>query len=194
MSNINEEVTLIQRRKYCKQCPSYSHSRMFLNDTPAIITWFFGAIIMYQFGLIILILYFLSVVLYVFGFSRLLCPYCPLYGTSSCTTGFGDIAATLFKKRDEKRFAEKYKIFIPLLSLLWFIPFVAGIYLIWASFSWFILGILIIFSIFGFVLVPLIPTLTYCKKCPLRYDCPWMKSSIDKSKDSSSNKPKESVG
>jgi hypothetical protein len=147
---------------------------MLLNDTPAIITWFFGAIIMYYFGLIILILYFLSVVLYIFGFAGLLCTYCPLYGTSACTTGFGDIAKTLFVKKDETLFSEKYKIFIPLLSLLWFIPFVAGIYLLWLSFSWFLLGILIIFSVFGFVLVPMIPTLTYCRKCPLRYDCPWM--------------------
>jgi hypothetical protein len=55
--------------------------------------------------------------------------------------------------------------------------------LLWFNFTWLILGILIVFSIFGFVLVPLIPTLTYCRKCPLRNDCPWMRMS-DKSKGS----------
>jgi hypothetical protein len=150
---------------------------MILNDTPDMITWTIGSIIMYQFGLIIFILYFLSIVLYIVGFSRLLCTYCPLYGTAACTTGFGDIAAKYFKKRDETKFSEKYKIFIPLLSLLWFIPFIAGVYLLWLNITWIILVILVVFTIFGFVLVPLIPTLTYCKKCLLRYDCPWMRLS-----------------
>jgi len=121
-----------------------------------------------------MLLYIASCFLYVLGFARLLCTYCPLYGTESCTTRFGDIAAKLFKKRDESKFTQKFKTFIPLLSLLWIVPFIAGIYLLITGFSWFILGIVVIFSIFGFVLVPLIPTLTYCRKCPIRKDCPWM--------------------
>lgn len=180
MAQVDEHLSHIQRRKYCQKCPTYSHPRMILNDTPAIITWFFGSIIMFQFGLIIFILYILSIVLYIIGFAGLLCTYCPLYGTAACTTGFGDIAAKYFEKKDETKFTEKYKIFIPLLSLLWFIPFIAGLYILWLNFTWFMFGILMLFSIFGFVLVPVIPTLTYCRKCPLRDDCPWMRISDKK--------------
>lgn len=181
MSGVDEHLGRIEGRKFCTNCPSYSKKRMFLNDTPAIITWFFGSIIMINFGILITVFYIITCGLYVLGFSGLLCPYCPLYNTATCTTGFGYIAGRFFKKKDETKFAKKFKFFIPLLSLLWFIPFGAGIYLLLQEFSWFLMGILIIFSIFGFVLVPFIPMFTYCKSCPLRTDCPWQK-----------NKPEES--
>lgn len=173
MTKVDEHLGRIEGRKYCSNCPTYSVKRALLNDTPAMITWFFGSIIMYNFGLTIMILYILSCGLYVLGFAKLLCVYCPLYGTTSCTTRFGDIAAKLFKKRDDTLFPKKFKTFMPLLSLLWFIPFIAGIYLLTQSFSWFLFWMVIIFSIFGFILVPFIPMLTYCKKCPLRKECPW---------------------
>jgi hypothetical protein len=98
---------------------------------------------------------------------------------ASCTTGFGDIAARLFEKRDETLFSKKFKTFIPLLSLLWFIPFVAGVYLLKLDFSYYLLGIVVGFSIFGFVLVPLIPMLTYCRNCPIKNDCPWMRNVVN---------------
>ena len=173
MSKVEEHLGRIEGRKFCSTCPSYSKSRMLLNDTPAIITWFFGSLIMINFGMIVTALYLLSCALYVLGFAGLLCTYCPLYNTSSCTTGFGYISARLFAKKDESQFTRKFKVFIPLLSLLWFIPFGCGIYLLLDSFSWPLMGLLVVFSIFGFVLVPFIPMLSYCKKCPLRTQCPW---------------------
>jgi len=179
MTTIDEHLNHIKRRKYCSKCPKYTVTKALLNDTPAIITWLLGSIIMFNFGLIIMLVYILSCVLYIFGFSRLLCTYCPLYGTISCPTKFGDIAAKLFVKIDEEKFSQRFKTFIPFLSLLWFVPFVAGVFLLISDFSWFHLGIIVIFFVFGFVLVPVIPMLTACKKCPVRRDCPWMQS-IDK--------------
>ncbi len=172
---MDEHLSHIQRRKYCSQCPTYTTGQALRNDTPAIITWILGSMIMYNFGLIVMLLYVLSCVLYVFAFARLLCTYCPLYGSASCTTKFGDIAARFFEKRDEAKFSQKFKTFIPLLSLLWFIPFVAGVYLLTLDFTWFLLGLVVSFAIFGFVLVPLIPMFTYCRKCPIKTDCPWMR-------------------
>lgn len=171
----DNHLSSVKPKNDCRRSPEYTTAKALLNDAPAIITWLLGSIILLHFGPAVVLPYVACCVLSVFGFSRILCTYCPLSGTRACPTKFGDIAAKLFKKRDEKEFSHRFKMFIPFLSLLWFVPFAGGVFLLVSEFSWLLLGMVVTFSVFGFVLVPIIPMLTACRKCPLRTECPWMR-------------------
>jgi hypothetical protein len=176
MSKIDEQLSYIQRRKYCVKCPKYTVFSAIIYESPLFMAWLFGSIIMFRLNLFAMVDYILLCIVYIVIFLGLICTYCPLYGTTSCASKFGNIAERLFAKRDERKFSRQFKIFSPVLSLLWILPLVAGIYQLIIGFSWFLLVILILFTISGFVLVPLLPRLTVCRNCPVRNDCPWMKN------------------
>ncbi len=103
-----------------------------------------------------------------------LCPYCRFHGTRNCPCGYGRIAATLRPREDVECFAEKFRKHIPVIVPLWFIPLLVGVVAAVQSFSWWSLGLLIIFGVDAFAILPVVSTRHGCAQCPQRDDCPWM--------------------
>jgi len=102
------------------------------------------------------------------------CPYCASYGRRSCPCGYGVLAAKLRKQGDPSLFATQFKRHIPFIVPLWFIPMLVGIPMVILSFSWFLMGLLVVFALNSFVLLPRMSTGVGCKECPQREVCPWM--------------------
>ncbi len=104
------------------------------------------------------------------------CPHCGNYGTRSCHTGYGIISAKLVRRGDPARFPEKFKRHIPVIVPLWFIPLVAGAWVLAQHhFSWWLLALVTAFSINSFLVLPLVSAKRGCADCPQKDSCPWMK-------------------
>jgi len=104
-----------------------------------------------------------------------MCPYCRYWNTRACPCGYGRIAGKLRERKAEDCFNEKFKKHIPVIVPLWFIPVLAGVFLVVCSFSWPLLVLLVVFALDAFVVLPLVSTKHGCKECPQRDTCPWMK-------------------
>jgi len=102
------------------------------------------------------------------------CPYCAYYGTRGCPCGYGKIAAKLVRKGDRECFAQKFKRHIPVIVPLWFIPLVAGVVALMQSFNGWLLGLVGVFMVNSYVVLPLLAKRHNCGDCPQREGCPWM--------------------
>ena len=103
------------------------------------------------------------------------CPFCLYHGTKSCPCGYGEIAAKLRKKQGIECFSKKFKIYIPMIVPLWFLPLIAGGTIAVQQFSWWYAAMVAVFAVNSFVILPLVSTKHGCKDCPQRDTCPWMK-------------------
>ena len=104
------------------------------------------------------------------------CRHCGHYGTRSCHTGYGMISAKLVRRGDPARFPEKFKRHVAVIVPVWFIPLVASTWVFaWHHFSWQLLGLVVVFCINSFVVLPLVSAKRGCADCPQRDSCPWMK-------------------
>lgn len=102
------------------------------------------------------------------------CPYCHFYDTRLCPCGYGKIAARLRARKDGDRFARQFRKHIPAIVPLWFIPPIAVGFSLWHDFSWLLLGLLVVFAINSFVILPLVSKKYGCADCPQKENCPWM--------------------
>ena len=110
----------------------------------------------------------------IFWIAIFLCPHCRRFNTGSCPCGYGRIAARLRNEKDNDKFKEKFRKHIPVIVPLWFIPLLAGIFLVARSFSWALLVLLVVFALDAFVVLPLFSSKHGCRECPQRDSCPWM--------------------
>jgi hypothetical protein len=126
---------------------NYPCRTMTISNIVSVAIYLIGAIILYQFGKIWLMLY----LLYALGLEiRLLrsCVNCYYFG-KYCAFGKGKLSALLFKKRKARAGPKgpiTWKALIPdiLVSL---IPLIAGIVMLILNFSWFILSLIILLVI-----------------------------------------------
>ena len=102
------------------------------------------------------------------------CPYCVYYDTPGCPCGYGRISAGIVKKGDRDCFSEKFKRHIPVIVPLWLIPVVLGGIGLYRSFSWWIVGFMVVFSINSYIILPLLSRKHSCSECPQKTECPWM--------------------
>jgi len=109
-------------------------------------------------------------------FWGLICPHCQHLGTRACPCGYGVVAARYFKRREGTNFRKIFRKNIAIMYPCWFIPFAAGIYLLYSQFSGGILAIFTAFVIIAFAVIPFISRYVGCKGCSLRSQCPWMTS------------------
>ncbi|MCE5230219.1 hypothetical protein LLG95_11550 [bacterium] len=112
----------------------------------------------------------LSIVL----FWALICPYCHHYNTRACPCGYGIMAPKFFKPRPGRDFKKVFKKNIAVMYPCWAVPFVAGVYRLWADYSRPLLAIFVAFCVIGFVFIPLIAKLVGCRSCTMKANCPWM--------------------
>lgn len=102
------------------------------------------------------------------------CPYCAFYATRGCPCGYGVISARIVKKGDHDCFETKFKRHIPVIVPLWIIPIVCGGIVLWGSFSWLLLGLVLVFIVVSWIVLPIVSRKHGCVDCPQKSDCPWM--------------------
>jgi hypothetical protein len=103
-----------------------------------------------------------------------ICPHCTYYNTRGCPCGYGSLSAKLVHRGTSECFAEKFKRHIPVIVPLWLIPLAGGVSALIRSFTWWVLGLLIVFIINSYVVLPLLSTKHSCLECPQKEKCPWM--------------------
>ena len=147
---------------------------VFFSNLVSIAIYLIGAFIIYQIGLIWLILYTIFIGILEFRLIKGHCTNCYYYG-KTCAFGKGKISSIFFKKGDLNKFCKMqitWKDLIPdfLVSL---IPIIVGIIVLIIDFSWLILVLIILLVILtsfgnGFVRGQL--ACKYCKQkeigCP----------------------------
>jgi len=98
------------------------------------------------------------------------CPYCAHYSLGTCPAGFHILSAGRFKPRAGRTFAREFRRNVIVMVPGWFLPPIAAIYLLVSSFSWPVLGLLVVFCIIGFWLLPE-ASKKHCEGCET-VDCP----------------------
>jgi hypothetical protein len=109
-------------------------------------------------------------------FWRLICRYCPHFGTRACPCGYGAIAAQFFSRKNGGSFRKIFRKNIAIMYPCWFIPTGVGIYLLFERYSRDLMLIFSAFVIVGYVLIPVISRFVGCRGCDLKDQCPWMTS------------------
>ena len=140
----------------------------------SVLTYLVGAYIIAGFRFIFAIFY----LIYCFGIELFVvlrsCKNCYYYG-KLCGLGKGRVAPWFCKKGDNKKFVDRNVSFYQLIPdfLVGIIPIVAGIILLIQSFSWVILGLIIVLFFLFFGGTALIRGKLVCKYCKQReIGCP----------------------
>ncbi|MGA1870823.1 MAG: hypothetical protein ACMUJM_19990 [bacterium] len=102
------------------------------------------------------------------------CPSCRYYASTECPCGYGMISSKIVKKGNRDCFTEKFRRHIPVIVPLWIIPAVCGGIGLFRSFSWWLLGLVLLFIVESWVILPLISRKYSCVTCPQKDQCPWM--------------------
>ena len=152
---------------------SYSTNELIFSNFLNFGTYTLGSIIMIYLGLFFLLVYVIFCALAILMFLKFICSYCPSYGKSRCPSGYGRLSARLFSRGDPRKFSKMFKLYIPVLSIIWFLPLISAIYLLLDKYDLILTIILILFIIIGFVALPYYSRVHSCKKCPNRKKCPW---------------------
>ncbi len=161
-----------------EQCfENYPFWIVFFSNLVSIAIYFIGAFIIYQVGLVWLILYLAFVITLEFKLIKGHCTNCYYYG-KTCAFRKGRVSSMLFKKGNSKDFCKKqitWKDIIPdfLVSLL---PAIIGIALLIQDFNWTLLVLVIILFILTFIGNGVIRSRLACKYCKQReIGCPAQK-------------------
>jgi hypothetical protein len=103
-----------------------------------------------------------------------ICRYCQHFATRACPCGYGVIAARYLSRKEGGDFGKIFRKNIAIMYPSWFIPFAAGIYLLFTRFSAGIITVFSAFIIVGFLIIPMVSRFIGCKGCTLKEQCPWM--------------------
>ena len=125
-----------------------------------------GAIILYQLGLVWLVLYVLFILLLEFRLVRGHCVDCYYYG-KTCAFGKGRLSCLFFPKGTPQHFSQRKitsKDLIPDF-LVFFIPLVVGSVLLIRDFSWILLILVIALFILGFAGNAVVRGQIACRYC-----------------------------
>lgn len=147
-----------------------------LDNIPTIFLFILGFLIIIQISTLWAIIYAAYAFISVVWFWARICPYCHHFGTHACPCGYGAVSSRLFKKKDSKSFQKVFKRNILIVFPNWFVPIVIAIYLLIYKYTSKVLILTIMFSIIGFIIIPLISKFVGCKNCEIKDDCPWMTS------------------
>jgi len=166
----------------CEPLATYTTGQTLINNLPYIAMILLGSsILLFALGVsgwawfagVAYLLYGAAGALWIMIF---VCPYCHFWKTAACPCGYGTIAAHLRQKKDGDRFSEKFRKHIPVIVPLWIIPALVGGVVVARSFSWFLLGLLVVFAVDAFLILPVLSRKHGCSECPQKNDCPWMGS------------------
>ena len=99
-----------------------------------------------------------------------ICPYCGHYVLGTCAAGFDILSRKRFKPQPSRTFGTEFRRKSWVLYPGWFLPPVAGLYLLIFHFSWAALALLVIFCVDAFWLLPKVSQ-KHCENCET-VDCP----------------------
>lgn len=145
-----------------------------LDNIPTLFLFILGFLIINMVSLAGAVIFGAYALFSVVWFWAKICPYCHHYGTYACPCGYGAISPLFFKKRDSKSFRKVFRRNLVIVFPNWFVPSGVAIYLLIEHYSAEILILAIIFSIIGFIIIPVISKQVGCKNCEIKDDCPWM--------------------
>ncbi|OGM09578.1 hypothetical protein A2Z67_01410 [Candidatus Woesebacteria bacterium RBG_13_36_22] len=145
-----------------------------LDNIPTLLLFILGFLIINQISTIGAIIYGSYAIFSVIWFWAKICPYCHHYDTHACPCGYGIISPLLFKKKETLSFRKVFKRNLLIVFPNWFVPIGIAGYLLITHYTKNILILTIIFSIIGFIIIPLISKLVGCKNCEIKEECPWM--------------------
>ncbi len=103
-------------------------------------------------------------------FMALVCPYCRHLETRSCHSGY-HLVARFFPRREGKTFARQFQRNMAVMYPVWALPPLAGLYALLRGLDWGLLAVLLLFCLFGFVVLPL-ASRHLCDGCANAADCP----------------------
>jgi hypothetical protein len=176
-SNMTNSVS---DQQYNNDFISHCHSRkiplwlVLLDNVPTLLLFILGFLIMNQLSTLVAVLFAIYELISVVWFWAKICPYCHHYGTQACPCGYGSISSALFRRKDPNSFQKVFKRNILIVFPNWFVPLAIAIYLLIAHYTKEVLILTIIFSLTGFIIIPVISKLVGCKNCEIKEDCPWM--------------------
>jgi hypothetical protein len=145
-----------------------------LDNIPTLLLFILGVMIIYRLSPVFAILFGAYTLFSVVWFWGKICPYCHHYGTYACPCGYGAISPRFFGKKESKSFKKVFRHNLIIVFPNWFVPFGVALYLLLTHYSAYILVLTIIFSVIGFIIIPLISKEVGCKNCEIKDDCPWM--------------------
>jgi hypothetical protein len=145
-----------------------------LDNIPTLLLFILGFMIIKILSTIGAIIYAVYALFSIVWFWAKICPYCHHYGTQACPCGYGAISPRFFKRNDPKSFKKVFKRNILIVFPNWFVPAGIAAYLLITRFTKEELVLTILFSVIGFIIIPLISKLVGCKNCEIKEDCPWM--------------------
>ncbi len=145
-----------------------------LDNVPTAVLFALGAVLMGWAWRPLAAVYLAYCVLAIVLFWARICPHCPHFATRACPCGYGVIAARLFAARPDGGFQRAFRRNIGVVFPCWFVPPVAGGYLLWMGPTWPVVAVLAAFCVVGFAVIPIIAKRIGCRGCGLREDCPWM--------------------
>jgi len=99
-----------------------------------------------------------------------ICPYCGHYALGTCAAGFDLLSGKRYKPLPGRTFGSEFRRRAWVLYPGWFLPPVAGLYLLIFQFSWVSLALLPVFCVDAFWLLPEVSK-KHCENCET-VDCP----------------------
>jgi len=151
-----------------------NRARIQVHNLPEYVMYLLGFIIVYLLGLIYLVGFLIYFIFSKLWFLKFICTNCPHYDGVKCPSGHAKVASRLFKKGDFSKFQIMFRRHIAVVFPMWFIPVIAGIYILLKDFSLLAVFLLLVFIIDGFIILPIISKKFGCNECELRDRCPWM--------------------
>jgi hypothetical protein len=103
-------------------------------------------------------------------YMKWICPYCGHYLLGTCAAGFDILSSKRFRPQPGRTFGTEFRRKSWVLYPGWFLPPVAGLYLLITQFSWLVLVLLAVFCIVAFWLLPQVSK-QHCENCET-VDCP----------------------
>jgi len=151
-------------------------SLVLLDNVPTLLLFILGFLIIRTVSVAGAVAYGIYTLFSIVWFWGKICPYCHHYDTHACPCGYGAISPKLFKKKDTRSFRKVFRRNILIQFPNWFVPFGIAVYLLLTQYTTGVMILTILFSVIGFIIIPLISKLVGCRNCQIRDDCPWMTS------------------
>jgi hypothetical protein len=150
------------------------HGGNVLESSPMYVMWALGAILFYQLGgWPYSLTYLVYCVLSIVWFVRFICPYCGNSRMGRCSSGMGQLASRLFEPKPPRLFKRQFKYNVICQFPVWFLPPIAGGYLLYMEYSNLNLVVLIIFLVVAFGIYPFASSSKTCEDCTMWKVCPF---------------------
>ena len=139
-----------------------------LDNIPTIFLFILGFLIINHLSTFAAMIFTVYVSISVVWFWARICPYCHHFGTYACPCGYGVISSKLFTRKDSYSFQKVFRRNILIVFPNWFVPLGIAMYILITDYTIKVLILTIIFSLVGFIIIPLISKLIGCKNCEIK--------------------------